>query len=143
KLSEARTLAMAEAEAMEPRFSRASTREIALWGRLLLAATNAAVRDNRRGEAEDLVSLARAAASRVGREICPDGSTTRTFGPLTVWMIAAENAAIERQPDEVITVAGNIPAIAGAFPPGILYPLSASACRHRLDVANAYVMKRD
>ena len=108
-----------------------------------MAATNAAVRDNRRGEAEDLVSLARAAASRVGREICPDRSTTRTFGPLTVWMIAAENAAIERQPDQVITVAENIPAIAGAFPPGILHPLSASRCRHRLDVANAYVMKRD
>jgi hypothetical protein len=143
RLGEARQLATDEAEAMEPRFSRASTREIALWGRLLLAANNAAVRDNRRGEAADMLSLARAAASRVGREICPDGSTTRTFGPLTVWMITAENAAIERQPDQVISVAENIPAIAAAYPPGILHPLSASQCRHRLDVANAHVMKHD
>ena len=143
KLSEAQTLAADEAEAMEPRFSKASIREIALWGRLLLAANNAAVRDNRPGEAADMLSLARAAASRVGREICPDRSTTRTFGPLTVWMIAAENAAIERRPDEVITVAENIPAIAASFPPGIVHPLSASRCRHRLDVANAYVMKHD
>jgi transcriptional regulator with XRE-family HTH domain len=143
RLAEAQALATAEAEAMEPRFSRASTREVALWGRLLLAANNAAVRDNRPGEAADMLSLARAAASRVGREITPDGSTTRTFGPLTAWMIAAENAAIERQPGQVITIAENLPAIAASFPPGILHPLSASRCRHRLDVANAYVMKRD
>ena len=143
KLNEAQMLAVAEAEATEPRFSRASSREMALWGRLLLAANNAAVRDNRPAEAADMLSLARAAASRVGREICPDGSTTRTFGPLTVWMIAAENAAIERQPEGVISIAENIPAIAASFPPGILHPLSASACRHRLDVANAYVMQRD
>ena len=143
KLNEAQLLAVAEAEATEPRFSRASSREMALWGRLLLAANNAAVRDNRPGDAADMLSLARAAASRVGREICPDGSTTRTFGPLTVWMIAAENAAIERQPDGVISIAENIPAIAASFPPGIVHPLSASRCRHRLDVANAYVMQRD
>jgi transcriptional regulator with XRE-family HTH domain len=143
KLAEALLLAQAEAEAGEPRFSRASDREMALWGRLLLSANNAAVRDNRPGDAADMLSLARAAASRVGREICPDGSTARTFGPLTVWMIAAENAAIERQPDQVISIAENIPAIAVSFPPGILHPMSASRCRHRLDVANAYVMRRD
>ena len=143
KLAEALLLAQAEAQAGEPRFSRASDREMALWGRLLLAANNAAVRDNRPEEAADMLSLARAAASRVGREICPDGSTARTFGPLTVWMIAAENAAIERQPGGVIAIAENIPAIAASFPPGIVHPLSASRCRHRLDVANAYVMQRD
>ncbi len=143
KLNEALLLATAEAEAMEPRFSQASRREIALWGRLLLSANNAAVRDNRPGEAADTLSLARAAASRVGREICPDGSTARTFGPLTVWMIAAENAAIQRQPDQVITIAENIPAIAASFPPGILHPLSASRCRHRLDIAHAHVMLRN
>ena len=143
KLTEAQMLAVAEADAMEPRFSKASTRELALWGRLLLGVTNAAVRDNRPGDATDALSLARAAASRVGREICADGSTARTFGPLSVWMITAENAAIQRQPDQVIAIAGNIPAIAASFPPGLLHPLSASACRHRLDVANAHVMNRD
>jgi transcriptional regulator with XRE-family HTH domain len=142
-LAGARDLAAGEAARIEPRFSTATVRELALWGRLLLAANNAAVRDNRPGEAADMLSLARAAGSRVGREICPDGSTARTFGPLTVWMITAENAAIERRPDQVISVAENIPAIAASFPPGILYPLSASRCRHRLDVANAHVMKRD
>ena len=136
-LSEALTLAKAEAEAMEPRYiSRATSRELALWGRLMLGVTNAAVRDNRPGEAEDALSLASAAAERISREIAPDLSTTRTFGPATVKMIAAENAAITRHPDRVLEIAAQIPPLA-------LHPLSASRCRHRLDMANAYVMLRN
>ena len=85
---------------------------------------------------EAVVSLATAAAERVGREVSADGSTTRTFGPATVRMIAAESAALEENPDEVL-------AIAEAIGPSALHPQSASRCRHRLDVAHARVMKRD
>ena len=134
-LTQALALARDEAEAMEPRFSRATSRELAIWGRLMLGVTNAAVRDNRPAEAADALSLAAAAAERIRREIAPDGSTTRTFGPVTVKMIAAENAAIGRHPDQVLDISAQIP-------PRALHPLSASRCRHRLDLANAYVMLR-
>lgn len=135
KVSDARKLAVRCADEIEPRFSRASKRELALWGRLLLGVTNAAVRDNRPGEARDALSLAQAAASRVRTEITPDGSTTRTFGPVTVAMIAGESAAITRRPDKVLAIARTIPA-------GVVHPASASRCRHRLDVASALVMLR-
>lgn len=135
RLAEARDLAVRNADDIEPRLSRATVRELALWGRLLLGVVNAAVRDNRPGEAEDALLLARAAAHRIGGEVAADGSTTRTFGPASVEMIAAENAAISRQPDKVIE-------ISQAIPPDLLHPASASRCRHRLDQANAYVMLR-
>lgn len=130
RLAQARDLAMRWADDIEPRFSRATTAELSLWGRLLLGVTNAAVRDNRPGEADDALRLARAAADRIGREVVSDTSTTRTFGPVTVAMIRAESAAINEQPDVVLSVAERIPA-------NVLHPASASRCRHRLDVANA------
>jgi transcriptional regulator with XRE-family HTH domain len=135
-LAGARDLAGREAARAEPRFSAATTRELSAWGRLLLCVTNAAARDNRPGEAADALSLASAAAERIGREVSADGSTTRTFGPATVRMIAAENAALGERPDEVLV-------ISAAIGPAALYPLSASRCRHRLDVVNAWVMKRN
>ena len=135
-LTQALDMAAAKAAEIEPRFSAARPRELALWGRLLLAVTNAAVRDNRPDEAADALSLASAAAERIGREISADGSTTRTFGPVTVRMIAAENAVLSEHPDEALAVARDMP-------PSVLHPLSASRCRHRLDMANAYVMLRD
>jgi transcriptional regulator with XRE-family HTH domain len=135
RLSEARDLATAKADDIEPRFSRATTAELGVWGRLLLNVSNAAVRDNRPGEAQDALSLAAAAAGRIGREVTADGSTTRTFGPVTVQMIAAENAAISRNPLKVLDIAAGIPA-------GVLHPTSASRCRHQLDVASAYVQLR-
>ena len=134
RLTQALAMATATADKIEPpKFSRATTRELSSWGRLLLAGTNAAVRDNRPGEAENMLSLAAAAAAKIGREVCADGSTTRTFGPVSVGMIAAENAVLTEQPDQVLAIARDIP-------PSPLYPLSASRCRHRLDVANAHVM---
>jgi transcriptional regulator with XRE-family HTH domain len=136
QLTQALEIAAAKAGEIEPRFSAARPRELALWGRLLLAVTNAAVRDNRPDEAADALSLASAAAERIGREISADGSTTRTFGPVTVRMIAVENAVLTEHPDQALAIARDLP-------PSPLHPLSASRCRHRLDVANAHVMLRD
>lgn len=141
-LAQAREMATAHAMATEPRFSTATSRELAMWGRLLLGVTNAAVRDNRPGEAADALSLARAAAGRVGREVCMDGATARTFGPVSALMIMAENASIEHQPDRVLAIAETIPGMAASIPGGVLHPAAASRRRHRLDVANAYVMLR-
>jgi len=135
RLAEARDLATKWADDIEPRFSRATTAELAIWGRLMLGITNAAIRDARPGEADDALKLATAAAGRIGRETAADASTTRTFGPVTVAMIKAENAAITGQPDKVLT-------LARAIPPNALHPASASRCRHRLDVAHALAQTR-
>jgi transcriptional regulator with XRE-family HTH domain len=142
ELAEARGLATAGANSIEPRFSAATPKELMMWGRLLLGITNAAIRDNRPGEAADALSLARAAAGRIGREVCLDGATARTFGPVSVMMIMAENAAIDQRPDQVLAIAANIPAVAATLPGGVLHPAAASRRRHRLDVANALVMLR-
>jgi hypothetical protein len=139
-LAEARDLTVTEAGQIEPKLSTATPRELAMWGRTLLAATNAAVRDNRPGEAADMLSLARAAAARLGREVCLDGSTARTFGPVSTMMIMAENASIQEQPDQVLLIAENIPRMAATLRAGVLHPAAASRRRHRLDIANAYVM---
>lgn len=136
-LSGAGDLAAREADRIEPRLSTATVSELALWGRLQLGVVNAAARDNRPGEAADALSLASAAAERIGREVPADGSTTRTFGPVTVQMITAESAAIAERPADVLAIAERIP------PASLLHPLSASRCRHRLDVAHARVMRRD
>jgi transcriptional regulator with XRE-family HTH domain len=136
RLAEARDLAARWADDIEPRFSRATSAELAIWGRLMLGVTNSAIRDARPGEAEDALKLARAAADRIGRETESDASTTRTFGPVSVTMIMAENAAIAGQPEKVLALANTIPA-------STLHPSSASRCRHRLDVAYALALTRD
>src|SRR5450631_545622 len=60
-LSAARLTAIRWADDIEPRFSRATTVELSLWGDLLTNVANAAIRDNRPGEANDALRLARAA----------------------------------------------------------------------------------
>lgn len=132
RLTQAARLAAKWADDIEPRMSRATLRELTLWGRLLLGISNAAVRDNRPGEADDALQLAKAAAVRIGREVVSDTSTTRTFGPATVSMIQAENAAVQDKPDRVLSIAERI-----AMP--ALHARSASRNRHRLDVAAALV----
>lgn len=136
RLNEARALATRWADDIEPRLSRATTSELTLWGRLLLGVSTAAIRDNRPGEADDSITLARAAATRIGHEAVSDTSTTRTFGPITVAMIRAENAAIMGQPDLVLSIAERIPTT------NVLHAHSASRNRHQLDVASALVSTR-
>lgn len=137
RLDEAGRLAETWADQTEPRFSQATAGELAAWGKLLLYVNNAAVRDNRPDDAADALSLARAAADRIGREVRADRSTARTFGPVSVAMIAAEAAAITGKPDRVLRIAAQVPRS------GLLYAQSAGRRRHGLDVACAHVMLRD
>jgi len=137
RLGEAGTLAAQWADDLEPRFSSATIPELAAWGKILLYVNNAAVRDNQPDTAEDALSLARAAAGRIGREVQTDASTTRTFGPASVAMIAGETAAITGRPDRVLAIAAQLPRT------GLLHAQSASRRRHLLDVASAHAMTRD
>ncbi|WP_405176966.1 helix-turn-helix domain-containing protein [Nocardia sp. NBC_01377] len=131
----ARELAVKWADDIEPRFSRASASQLALWGRLWLYVANVGVRDNSPGATDDALSLARAAASRIGREVLYDPNPNRLFGPVTVAQITAECAVIAERPTEAI-------AIAESLPTEVLSPTAAGRLRHRLDVSNAHIQLR-
>ncbi|WP_280256666.1 helix-turn-helix domain-containing protein [Nocardia abscessus] len=135
KLDAARELAVKWADDIEPRFSRATASQLALWGRLWLYVANVGVRDNSPGATEDALSLARAAADRIGREVLYDPNPNRLFGPVTVAQIAGECAVIAEQPSKTL-------AIAASLPTAVLSPTAAGRLRHRLDVANAHTQLR-
>jgi transcriptional regulator with XRE-family HTH domain len=136
KLADTRELATRWAEEVEPRMSKATTEELCTWGWLLLRVSTAAVRDNRPGEAEDTLRLARAASTRMGREIQPRGDFLRTFGPSMVALKSAENAIIEDRPDVVIQLSRRIPGSG-------IQPNSNNYNRHLLDVAEAHRRLRE
>jgi len=131
RLAEAQELAVRWADDIEPRFSHATAAQLALWGRLWLYMANATVRDNAPGATEDALSLARAAAERLGCEFRYDRDLNSTFGPFTVAQIMAECAVITEQPGKVLS-------IAETMPNDLISPIAAGRLRHRLDVANAY-----
>jgi transcriptional regulator with XRE-family HTH domain len=135
RLSEALATAARWADDLEPRFSKATANELMVWGRFLLSTANAAVRDNRPGEAEDALDLAAAAASRIGREVQRHPNSQMVFGPVTVAYIRAETAILTGKPDRTLAIADRLP----ATPP---FPGLVSRLRHRLDVANAYAQTR-
>lgn len=130
-LTDARALAIEWADRIEPRFSRATVGSLAAWGRLWMYVSTIAIRDNREHEHEDALGLARAAAARIGSEVLPELSTTRTFGPVTVEHVAAETAVIGEQPALSL-------AIAERTPTATLLPTAAGRLRHRLDKASAH-----
>src|SRR5579875_1011287 len=80
-LAAAGQMAARWADDSEPRLSRATVLELVLWGRFLLAITNAAVRDNRPGDAADALQLAEAAAARIGRDARRHDDSQCVFAP--------------------------------------------------------------
>ncbi|MFI6928323.1 helix-turn-helix domain-containing protein [Nonomuraea spiralis] len=131
RLDEARSMAAQWADDVEPRISRATLHQLSAWGWLLLRSSAAAIRDNRPGEADDTIRLARTAAVAMGRDLTPDEDFLRTFGPITVAMKRVENAMIEDRPDKVLQLSQTIPATD-------LRPTSNNRNRHLLDVAEAH-----
>jgi len=137
RLAEAGDLAVEWADRTEPRISRASDADLAGWGKLWLYVANAQVRNNEPGAAADALRVAGAAAARIGREVGTDESTTRTFGPVTVPMIAAENAVLSGKPDRALAIGERLPRS------GLVHAMSASVLRHHLDMAAASAQTRD
>ncbi|MFG2225400.1 helix-turn-helix domain-containing protein [Streptomyces sp. NPDC048644] len=132
KLRASRELATRWADDAEPRMSRATPEELAAWGWLLLQASAANLRDNRHGEAEDTMRLARAVAVMTGRELPRGSDRLATWGPVTVGYKAAERHIVLDQPDKVLVLAGK----KGSQRSSTEYH------RHRLDVAKAHLMLR-
>lgn len=133
---EAGALAVAWADRAEPKFSKATTVELAAYGKMLLMAANAMATDNQPGGAQDALSMARAAAARIGRDVPFSMASASKFGPVTVQVITAETAALAGKPDTTLIIAERI---RGALPS--IEP--AQQLRHRLDVANAHSMRRE
>ncbi|MET9363117.1 helix-turn-helix transcriptional regulator [Streptomyces sp. NPDC006632] len=131
QLSKAHDLSVRWADETEPRISRATPEELSTWGWMLLRLSAAAIRNGQPGEADDAIKLASAAAVALGREYTPGNDFLRRFGPTTVKLKAAENAAVTDRPDLVLRLAERIP-LAG------LRSTSNNRNRHILDVADAY-----
>jgi transcriptional regulator with XRE-family HTH domain len=135
RAAEGGALAARWADRIEPRFSRATTAELAAYGKMLLYVANAMTTDNRPGEAQDALSMARAAAARIGRDVPCNAWTTMRFGPGTVMVITAESASLSWQPDKVLAIAERARGLVAGIEP-------AQQLRHRLDVAGAHVSLR-
>jgi transcriptional regulator with XRE-family HTH domain len=133
---EAAAMAAEWADRAEPRFSRATTVELAVYGKILLHVANAKASDNQPGDAQDALSLARAAAARIGRDVPFSVASTARFGPATVQVITAETCALNWQPDKTLAIAERVRGSLSLIEP-------AQRLRHRLDVASAHAMRRE
>jgi transcriptional regulator with XRE-family HTH domain len=134
QFEQVRRIAAEWADRIEPRFSAATVREMSVWGWLLLRGSAAAIRDNRPGEAADMMRLAEAAAVATGRERGGYHMYWTTFGPATVAMKRVENAVVDGRPDVALRLARRVPAG--------LRPTSDNRNRHLLDVSAAHLELR-
>ena len=119
----------------EPKMT-ASPDELAAYGRLMVRASMAAVRDNRAADADETLRLARMAAAGIGRDLVVPHAPWHVFGPVTVQVFAAESAMIRDRPETVLTIGRRL---AGARP---AMPLSRFAPSFRLDIAHAHALLR-
>ncbi len=133
RLGDCLDLAMGWAGQAEPRMS-ASRDELAAWGRLLVRASAAAVRDNQPAEAANALRLAGMAAAGTGADFLLPYSPWHVFGPVTVSVAAAETAMISDRPAEVLAIAGQLG--------DSRVPVPRYAPSHRLDVAAAHAALR-
>ncbi|MFV2086083.1 helix-turn-helix domain-containing protein [Micromonospora sp. LOL_021] len=136
RLTDAERLAIATADSVEPRISRATPDELAVWGWLMMAAAAASARDNRPDDAAAQLDAAAAAAARLGSRPVSAGHLTIVGGMRStkVDMMRAEAAAVAGEPRRVLDLATNVRR-GGAE--------RTSWRRHRLDVARAHAELRD
>ena len=134
RLDKSRELAVRWADDLEPRVSRATTEDLAAWGWLLMQASSASLRDNRVGESDDAMRLARSVAVMTGRELPRGDSRLATWGPVTVAYKSAERGIVLDRPDKVLKTAEQLDAVGPET--------STEYHRHRLDVAKAHTMVR-
>lgn len=78
--------------------------------------------------------MARMAAAGTDRDFVLPYSPWHVFGPVTVSVVAAENATIQDKPKTTLAIAAQIE--------GAKMPVPRYAPSHRLDVANAHVALR-
>ncbi len=134
RFDEAEQLTAMTAEELEPRLSRATRDELAVWGRLLRRSSSAAARNNRPQEARELLRLARAAAVAIGETPAARLYGWNRFDQLRVGLQAIENHMVARRPDRVLGLAERIRVRDASD--------SATLRRHQLTVAQAHALVR-
>ncbi len=134
RLDEAEQLAIATADDIEPRISRASRDELGVWGRLLVKASGAAARNNRSAEAREILRLARTAGAAIGGGNAGELYRCGKFGASSVGFQAIENHMVADRPTRVLGLAARVQAGTAST--------SNTHHRHLLDVARAHVMLR-
>lgn len=108
RFSEVTRLCAVAADAVEPRMSTADIAELDAWGWLLARASAASARDNQPDRAEEFVSLAILAGTRMGHEHSrPSGGSS--FGPLTAALMRPENAMIAGDPGRAVELYQQLP----------------------------------
>ncbi len=123
-------LAVEQADNSEPRLGKARPEQVSVWGSLLVSGAVAAARDDRADVADDLLSLAEAAATRLqgtGYDLRNDYE--RPFGLPLVIMQQVDVAVVTGRPGRAL-------AVAERMPPDAALPQAAKA-RHLADVAAA------
>lgn len=132
-------LAATTAEAIEPRFSEATTGQLSAWGELCLRVASAAVRNNQLDEAAEARRMAAVAASAVGHEHEDYTTHWARFGPVTAELKAVEDMSLAgdahgvlRRTDEGLLSRRAIRAVGR--------PSTINWNRHRLDVARSHVL---
>lgn len=131
RFSEVEQLCASTAERIEPRISDADSATLGAYGRVLMTASSAAVRNNRSEEAREYLSLAETAAVRMKRETAIPGNMV--FGPLTVAIRKPEVELVAGHPDRTLTLAEQLPR-------GVGKTSASGWYTHRLDVAHALVL---
>jgi transcriptional regulator with XRE-family HTH domain len=129
-LTQARQLAVQEADQIEPKLGKAPAEHISVWGSLLISAAVAAARDGQPGEADDILNLAEAAATRL--DGTPPGvrlAYQSSFGMPLVVMQTVDVSVVTDRPARALKVSERMPQDSGL-------PL-ASKARHLADVAYA------
>ncbi|MFI0739211.1 helix-turn-helix domain-containing protein [Streptomyces sp. NPDC021100] len=130
RVADAEQVAVQMAERIEPGF-RSEPVDLSVWGILLLRGASAAIRGDRADTAEDLLSLAAAAAARIGSDRL-DYATP--FGPTNAG-VATVNAYVDLgKPDQALRHAQRIPNLS-SLPPTWL-------ARHCVDRALAHAEMR-
>nr|WP_129839761.1 helix-turn-helix transcriptional regulator [Streptomyces sp. RFCAC02] len=133
RLDEAEAVSVVTADASEPRLSRASREALGAWGKLLVHGSSAAARNNRPGEARDMLRLARAAGVALGGGQAVSTATWGRFDWRTVAYQAIENHMVADNPHRALALASRMP------PP----PKGATfGRRHMLTVAQAHAALR-
>jgi hypothetical protein len=134
KFTQTRQLAFSWADQAEPKMSAARPSQLAAWGRLLMRAAAAAVRDNRPDEADDALRLATIAARGANTDFVLPDSPWHMFGPVTASIAAAENATQSGQPALTLDIASQLR--------GNLARVHKFSPSHRLDVACSHAALR-
>jgi transcriptional regulator with XRE-family HTH domain len=141
RFGEAEQLAVKTADAIEPKFSRVEPVRLQTWGWLMLHAAASAVRDNRPGDANELLDAAGAAAVRLGDRRPPEAPAP---GVTTISALDVATVAMKRV--EAAVVAGDVGRaleLAERVEPGGPHGQATSnnRNRHLLDVAFAQVQR--